>query len=197
MDKSALTGVILAGGRASRMGGTDKGLLRFAGQPLIEHTLAALRPQVGSLLINANRNTARYAQYGYPVIADDHQGYQGPLAGMARCLEMITSDYMLALPCDSPYLPADLARRMCISLQAQQAEICTVHNGERLQPVFALIPARLGHSLHAYLNSGQRKIDQWYARHMLAIADFSDQPEAFLNINTPEDIAELDVKARD
>lgn len=183
-----ITGLILAGGAARRMGGGDKGLTKLAGKPLIEYALARLAPQVDALIINANRNAARYADYGHPVVADERQGFQGPLAGMASGLKAAETEFMVCAPCDSPLLPEDLVERLFRQLREQDAELSVAHNGERLQPVFTLMRATLADSLLAFLDGGGRKIDQWFQRHQLAVADFSDQPAAFSNVNSPEEL---------
>ena len=185
---SGITGLILAGGAARRMGGGDKGLTMLAGKPLIEYALARLAPQVDALIINANRNLDRYADYGCPVAADLQQGFQGPLAGMASGLKATTTEFMVCAPCDSPLLPEDLVPRLFRPLREQDAELSVAHNGERLQPVFTLMRAALAGSLLAFLEGGGRKIDQWFQRHQLAVADFSDQPAAFSNVNGPEEL---------
>ena len=191
MNNSAnggITGLILAGGAARRMGGGDKGLTELAGKPLIEYALARLAPQVDALIINANRNVARYADYGHPVVTDQRQGFQGPLAGMASGLKAAETEFMVCAPCDSPLLPEDLVGRLFRQLREQDAELSVAHNGERLQPVFTLMRAALADSLLAFLDGGGRKIDQWFQRHRLAVADFSDQPAAFSNVNSPEEL---------
>lgn len=183
-----ITGLILAGGAARRMGGGDKGLTELAGKPLIEHALARLAPQVDALIINANRNVARYADYGHPVVTDERQGFQGPLAGMASGIKAAETEFMVCAPCDSPLLPEDLVERLFRRLREQDAELSVAHNGERLQPVFTLMRTALASSLLAFLDGGGRKIDQWFQRHQLALADFSDQPAAFSNVNSPEEL---------
>lgn len=183
-----ITGLILAGGAARRMGGGDKGLTELAGKPLIEHALARLAPQVDALIINANRNVARYADYGHPVVTDERQGFQGPLAGMASGMKAAETEFMVCAPCDSPLLPEDLVERLFRRLREQDAELSVAHNGERLQPVFTLMRTALAGSLLAFLDGGGRKIDQWFQRHQLALADFSDQPAAFSNVNSPEEL---------
>lgn len=183
-----ITGLILAGGAARRMGGGDKGLTELAGKPLIEHALARLAPQVDALIINANRNVARYAEYGHPVVTDERQGFQGPLAGMASGMKAAETEFMVCAPCDSPLLPEDLVERLFRRLREQDAELSVAHNGERLQPVFTLMRTALAGSLLAFLDGGGRKIDQWFQRHQLALADFSDQPAAFSNVNSPEEL---------
>lgn len=187
-----ITGVILAGGRAQRMGGIDKGLIPLNGKPMVEHILEIIRPQVGALLINANRNLETYERYGLPVVPDRIGDYFGPLVGMASALELSTTPYLLTVPCDSPMLPADLASRLYRALQDENAELSVVHDGERLQPVFALLHRDLLPSLLAYLEAGGRKIDTWYAQHRMALADFSDRRELSCNVNTPEEQARLE-----
>ncbi len=193
--RETITGVILAGGRARRMGGRDKGLLTLSGEPLARRAARLLAPQVGRLIINANRNRERYAELlaGYPdatVISDDLDGFLGPLAGMLAALEATRTDYVLTVPCDSPLLLDDYAARMHAALTADAA-LAVAHDGQRLQPVFALLHHSLASDLRAALEGGERKIDRWYATHRMAIADFSDAPELFRNVNTPEDLAEL------
>jgi molybdenum cofactor guanylyltransferase len=187
-----ITGVILAGGRAQRMGGMDKGLIPLNGKPMIEHIIDAVRPQVGALVINANRNLEDYGRYGLPVIRDRMGDYFGPLVGMASALEISDTPYLLTVPCDSPLIPADLAQRLYLKLQEAQAEISVVHDGERMQPVFALLHRDLLPSLIAYLEAGGRKIDTWYAQHRLALVDFSDRRELSCNVNTPDEQARLE-----
>ncbi|MFA9461239.1 molybdenum cofactor guanylyltransferase MobA [Thiohalorhabdus methylotrophus] len=181
-----ITGVILAGGRAKRMGGADKGLLEMAGRPALEYAIERLQPQVDRLVINANRNRGTYAAYGFPVVPDEMADYPGPLAGMAAALRAAETEYILTVPCDCPWLPLDLATRLQLARRNLNSELATVETGEGLQPVFALLHRSLLDSLLTYLQGGGRKIDRWFARHLTALADFSDCPEAFTNINTPE-----------
>jgi molybdenum cofactor guanylyltransferase len=181
---SAVTAVILAGGRGRRMGGEDKGLIELNGKPLIAHVIDAIQPQVGAILINANRNQARYESFGYPVISDSLPNYQGPLAGFIAAMQALETEDMLTLPCDGPLVPADLMERLYKARQGGGAEIAVAHDGERLQPVYALMPKRLAESLQRYLDRGDRKIDLWYQQHRVAYADFSDIPRTFININT-------------
>ncbi|MES9852443.1 MAG: molybdenum cofactor guanylyltransferase MobA [Candidatus Thiodiazotropha sp. L084R] len=187
-----LTAVILAGGRGSRMGGSDKGLVQLDGKLLIEHVITAIAPQVDQLIINANRNIPEYQKFGYPVIADELSGYQGPLAGIYAALEFIDGPDLITVPCDGPKLPVDLVERLASARQRESADIAVAYDGKRLQPVYALIPTRLQQSLLTYLDGGDRKIDLWYAQHKMAKADFSDIPETFMNINTPEDRNEFE-----
>ena len=182
-----ITAVVLAGGRGRRMEGRDKGLVEFQGRPLIIHVIEAISPQVSSLLINANRNAETYAALGYPVIADTLDGFQGPLAGFLSAMQTATCEDIVTVPCDGPMLPADLVARLVKARAEAGAEIAVAHDGDRLQPVYALIPVRLKDSLKRYLQAGDRKIDLWYAQHRMVAADFSDIPETFININTEQE----------
>ena len=189
-----ITAVILAGGQARRMGGQDKGLVELNGRPMIEHIIDALKPQVDRIVISANRNIERYQRYGFPVIKDIMGDYFGPLAGMASAAQASESPWLLTVPCDSPFVPAELAATLYHAVEANQAEISVAHDGDRMQPVFALLQRDLLPSLLAYLEDGGRKIDTWYAQHRLALADFSQWPDAFLNINTPDERNALERK---
>ncbi len=186
--RSAITAVVLAGGQARRMGGADKGLVEIHGQSMVEYVVDALRAQVGVLLVNANRNLDLYAKLsGSQVITDDIEGYAGPLAGIASAMACCDTPYLMSVPCDSPLLSPDLAERLHAALRAEDAELSVAHDGERLQPVFALMRRDLLASLTRYLDSGERKIDRWYARHRAAVADMADTPHMFLNVNTPDE----------
>ena len=188
----AVAGLILAGGRARRMGGQDKGLIPLAGRPMIEHVLRRLRPQVATIVISANRNGERYARFGHPVIADVLGDYPGPLAGVLSALIDTRQPWLAVVPCDSPLLPEDIVERLLHTALTASAELAVAHDGERLQPVFALLHRSLLASLRAYLESGGHKVDAWYAQHRMIATDLSDRPEAFVNINTPEDHAALE-----
>lgn len=187
-----ITGVILAGGQGSRMGGVDKGLLEVNGQVVIEQILQVLKPQVANILINANRNIERYQSYGYPVIQDELLGFQGPLAGIAVALQKASTEYVLILPCDSPTLAPDIAQHLLQTLQNEAAEIAVAHDGERLQPIHAVISRHLLPSLLEFLEQGERKVDLWYAKHKMAVADFSNCRTMFFNMNTPADKVALE-----
>ena len=198
----AITGVILAGGRGSRMGGVDKGLQNFNGIPLALHTLMRLSPQVGEVMINANRNLAAYESFGVPVWPDSLADYAGPLAGFLTGLERCETPYLLTVPCDTPLFPLDLASRMTEALVADNAEIAMVSAPEaaadpgaapvlRPQPVFCLLHTSLLESLVNFTQSGGRKIDAWTAQHRTVLVPFDrpgDAPDAFFNANT---LAEL------
>lgn len=182
-----ITGLVLAGGLARRMGGIDKGLVAVGGKPMVEHALAALRPQVGRMMINANRNLDTYAGYGVPVIPDTIEGFQGPLAGIFSGLAAATTRYLLTVPCDSPLVAPDLAACMFRALETEGADLAVAHDGRRQQPVFLLLRRELAPDLQAYLAGGDRKIDLWLARHKVAEADLSHRPDTFVNVNDEEE----------
>lgn len=182
-----ITAIILAGGKARRMGGEDKGLIDLHGRPLLDYIIAGLRPQAGQLLVNANRNLERYRTFGYPVVEDIMEDYLGPLVGMATGMQACNTPYILTVPCDSPFVPAGLVDQLYQALADTEADISVAHDGSRMQPVFALLRCELLPDLLTYLEGGGRKIDTWYAQHRLALSDFSALPDTFLNLNTPED----------
>ncbi len=186
-SSNQITAVILAGGMARRMGGEDKGLIDLDGRPLIAHVLERIQPQVDQVVINANRNLEQYARFGHPVISDTLSDFQGPLAGFLAVMQQVDTDFIVTLPCDGPCLPDNLIERLLKAQQAADADIAVAHDGNRMQPVYALIATRLQPSLEAFLQAGERKIDWWYAKHNTVTVDFSDAPDTFLNINTPED----------
>ena len=170
------------------MQGQDKGLIKLSGRALISYVIEAIRVQAGPLLINAGRNMDGYRQFGYPVINDQFDGFEGPLAGIASCMEAADTELIVCVPCDSPFLADDLVARLYRDMLQAQADICMAHDGRRPQPVFALIKTGLLGSLQAFLARGERKTDKWYAENRLATSDFSDRPGTFMNINTPDDI---------
>lgn len=197
LDAKDVTALILAGGKGRRIEGQDKGLIELTGKPLIEYILEAISPQASGILINANRNTERYGRYGYPVIPDALSDFQGPLAGIATGMEHAFTPYIITLPCDGPFVPADLVSRLARALIRDNADMAVAHDGVRMQPVYALLPVYLLNSLKAFLASGERKIDRWYALHHYTLADFSDHPGAFLNVNTPEDLERIQTMLAD
>ncbi|SOZ13590.1 molybdopterin-guanine dinucleotide biosynthesis protein A [Cupriavidus taiwanensis] len=187
-----ITGLILAGGRGSRMGGTDKGLQPLHGTPMAMHTMMRLTPQVGGLMINANRNLAAYESFGVPVYTDSVPDFAGPLAGMLAGLEQCATPWMVTAPCDSPFLPTDLVARLAQAIEAEGAELAIPvtldQDGRRqTQPVFCLMPVSALDSLVAYLSGGGRKIETWAASHRLAEVLFDDAA-AFANINTLDEL---------
>ena len=187
-----VTGIVLAGGQGIRMGGVDKGLQLFRGKPMAAHVVERLAPQVDELLINANRNPEAYAQFGHRVIADEIEGFAGPLAGFERGLAHAKGDLVVTVPCDSPFLPADLVARLREALEGERAELAVAKTGEQAHPVFSLMRRSVHASLRDFLAGGQRKIDRWYGALDVVLVSFDDEAEAFLNINTREELASLE-----
>jgi molybdopterin-guanine dinucleotide biosynthesis protein A len=199
-----ITGIILAGGRGSRMGGVDKGLQNFNGIPLALHTLMRLGPQVESVMVNANRNLSAYESFGAAVWPDASTDFAGPLSGFLVGLERAETPYVLTVPCDTPRLPLDLAQRLADALVREDAEIAMAAAPEtqadgttavRTQPVFCLIKLELSESLVAFTHAGGRKIDAWTAQHRTVVVPFdgpSDDPLAFANVNTLTELQALE-----
>lgn len=194
IDIEQITGLVLAGGRGSRMGGVDKGLQMYAGTPLALHALLRLMPQVGAVMINANRNLGAYESMGVPVWPDTQSDFPGPLAGLLVGLERCDTDYLVTVPCDTPNFPLDLVQRLAAALAGDDADIgmaATIEQGElRSQPVFSLVKASLMESLMAYLKSGQRKIDRWTATQRCVVVPFDDAA-GFANANTLAELQQL------
>ena len=197
IDKQDITGLILAGGRGSRMGGADKGLQNYRGMPLATHALMRLAPQVGEVMVNANRNLGAYESMGVPVWPDTLADYAGPLAGFLTGLERCETPYLVSVPCDSPLFPLDLVARLAQALEAAGAEIAmaaTLENGVlQVQPVFCLMKAEVMESLVHFTHSGQRKIDKWTALHRCVEVRF-DEAAAFANANTADELHRLGEK---
>ena len=192
MPDSRVSGVVLAGGQGSRMGGVDKGLQPFRGKPMVAHVVERLAPQVDELLINANRNPGDYARFGHRVIADEIPGFAGPLAGFERGLAHASGELVVTVPCDSPFLPADLVARLRAGLESGGAQLAVARTGEQEHPVFCLMRREVLASLQRFLGSGQRKIDRWYGELRVASVAFDDEADAFLNINTREELSNLE-----
>lgn len=206
IDASDITGLILAGGRGTRMGGMDKGLLPFNGVPLAHHTLQRLRSSGGvrHMLINANRHLDTYAAFGVPVVSDAQADFAGPLAGFLAGLTHCTTPYLLTVPCDTPLFPLDLASRLAAALEANQADIAMASalevddNGQQLlrpQPVFCLMRQKLLASLTHFTQAGGRKVGAWTAQHHTVLVPFNqagDDPQAFFNANTPTDLQQAE-----
>ncbi|KJG58969.1 molybdopterin-guanine dinucleotide biosynthesis protein A [Photobacterium kishitanii] len=184
--------IILAGGQASRMGGNDKGLIELAGQPFIQHVIDILAPQTSHISINANRNQDIYRQYG-DVFGDSIENYPGPLGGMHAALHHINNDWIGFVPCDCPQLPHDLVARMATACQPD-TDIAVAHNGEHIQPVVTLLHRRILPKLEAFLANGDRKIILLYRQCNMITVDFSDQADAFINLNTPEELSQFGVR---
>ena len=186
--RELITGAILAGGRGLRMDGADKGLLQFQGRPLISHVVDAIRPQVGDIIVSANRHQDRYAQLGFPVVSDHDGGFAGPLAGVARVLEEAVTPYVLIVPCDMPFLPQRLASDLAEALAKSDAQAALAYGAGRLQPLCALLRRDVAKDLYAYREAGGAKVRQWLVRLRHVVAEFPDGREAFRNINTPEEL---------
>ena len=188
------TGVILAGGKSTRMGGEDKGLIAIFDKPLIAYVIQALAPQVETILISANQNKSQYNSYGPDVIEDATGEFCGPLSGMLSAMQHAKTEYILTTPCDSPLLPMDYAQRMYAALDNNEMNntICVAHDGDRIQPVFSLISCKLASSLEEYITAGHRKAADWIIQQNPMIADFSDCENIFFNMNTPNDKIRLE-----
>jgi molybdopterin-guanine dinucleotide biosynthesis protein A len=196
MDRSLIEGLILCGGQAQRMGGQDKGLIQLKQRPLFEHCIERLAPQVGALMLNANRNQDRYVLSKLPVYADIHLDFSGPLAGFYVGLSQCKAPYLAIVPCDSPVFPLDLVERLFIDLQASHADVSyavtkNAQDQQQNQSVFCLIRNGLKDHLSHFLDQGDRKIDRWF--HQLNYAEVLFPNEsAFANINTPEELLKME-----
>jgi len=186
----AISGVVLAGGLGRRMGGVDKGLQLLDGRPMVAQVVERLAPQVDELLINANRHLDRYAAFGHRVIPDAIDGYAGPLAGLERALAEARHRLVVTVPCDSPFLPLDLVDRLRTALLEHRATLAVALARGRQQPVFCLCQRDLHAGLRNYLAAGGRKIDHWYASLRVVEVAFDDQPDAFDNINTLDELSD-------
>ncbi|EIC22513.1 molybdenum cofactor guanylyltransferase MobA [Thiorhodovibrio frisius] len=187
IPKSDITALILAGGRGRRVHGQDKGLMHYQGRALIAWVLERLAPQVGLVLISANRHLDQYQAYGWPVITDTLADYQGPLAGLCQGLEYANTRWMMTVPCDGPLLPLDLAQRLAGALEPERASVALAHDGKQAQFAHALMARSLLGDLRSYLASGERSLGGWLRRHRPIMADFSDIPLAFSNLNHLKD----------
>ena len=183
-----VTGVVLAGGLGRRMGGVDKGLQLLDGRPMVAQVIERLQPQVDELLINANQNLDRYAAFGHRVVPDSIQGFAGPLAGLERGLANATHRLVATVPCDSPFLPADLVIRLYEALATGGADLAVARTGSQPHPVFCLCRCELHANLAAYLAGGGRKIDHWYSSLRVVEVDFADEAAAFDNLNTRDEL---------
>jgi len=183
IGRQQITALILAGGRGSRMGGADKGLITLNGQPMAQHVIERLQPQVGTLLISANRNPEQYAEFGHRIVSDELDDYAGPLAGMLSGLRAARTEWLVVVPCDAPLVSELLVARLAAAVLTHNADIAVSHDGTRLQPMFLLLKCSLGDDIAAFLKAGERTVERWLYRHRLAIADFVDCPATFANVN--------------
>ncbi|ENH2498261.1 molybdenum cofactor guanylyltransferase MobA [Vibrio parahaemolyticus] len=181
--------VILAGGQASRMGGKDKGLIELNQKPLIEHVIERLSPQTPRILINANRNQDAYSKFGF-VFSDQFKDFPGPMGGIHAGLMHAETDWVGFVPCDSPQINTDLVERFCQAVKAD-SDILVAHDGDHQQPVFTLYHKRVLPKLTAFLERGDRKIILLYKECNTSYVDFSDSSNCFVNLNTPEELAQF------
>lgn len=191
-----VTGVVLAGGLALRMGGADKGLQDLSGRPMVAWVLDRLAPQVDELLISANRNGERYAAFGYRVLPDRIAGFAGPLAALHAALHDATSPLLVTVPCDAPFLPRNLVSRLHAALVRAEAAVAVASTGGRRQPVFLLCKREVQPHLRAFLAQGGRKIDSWYATLKRVDEPFDDQLDAFVNVNSDADLSQAAERIR-
>jgi molybdopterin-guanine dinucleotide biosynthesis protein A len=188
-----IAGVILAGGLGRRMGGVDKGLRPLRGKPMVQWVLERFCPQVDDLLINANQHREDYSAFGRPVIPDRIAGFAGPLAGLHAALSATPHPLVATVPCDSPFLPADLVARLRQALELRGADLASARALGQPHPVFCICRRTVLPSLAAFLEQGGRKVEQWHRTLEAVEVDFDDQAEAFGNINTPEELSRLEV----
>jgi len=171
------------------MGGVDKGLVELGGKPMVAHVLSRLAPQVGDVLVNANQNHDRYGALGYPVVPDSVGGFAGPLAGLHAGMTRATRDFVVTVPCDSPFLPEDLVARLAVALDREGAQLAVAKTFDQPHPVFALVRRDVLPNLAAFLERGGRKIDAWYSGLKMVEVGFDDEAGAFLNINTADELS--------
>ncbi len=183
-----ITGLILAGGRGSRMGSVDKGLQFFKSKPMVAHVLTRIQPQVDEILINANRSIAEYAAFGHRVIPDAIDGFAGPLAGLHIGMTHAAHPLVATVPCDSPFLPLDLIAQLSAAMQKSNTDLAVAKTFDQPHPVFCLVKTSLAPHLQTFLESGQRKIDKWYATLKIVEVQFDDEEAAFSNINTIDEL---------
>jgi molybdopterin-guanine dinucleotide biosynthesis protein A len=193
-NQTKVTGVILAGGLARRMNNQDKGLISYKGRPMVSYAIAALSSVANISIINANRNQEQYQHFGLPVVADQTDSFDGPLAGVLTAMLYTDAEVLVVIPCDSPLIKAEHLQKLLSARAENDADIAVAFDGERLHPVFLAIKTSLKTSLQDYLASGQRKIDRWLEQQKMVKADFNTEPEIFININTMNELSELEAK---
>jgi molybdopterin-guanine dinucleotide biosynthesis protein A len=177
------------------MGGVDKGLRELRGRAMVAWVIERFAPQVDEVLINANQNIETYARFGHRVIPDAIGGFAGPLAGLQRGLAEARYPLVATTPCDTPFLPLDLVARLCAALEAADAQLAVARTGDQPHPVFCVCRRDVLAHLTQFLTAGGRKIDAWYATLNVAEVAFDDQPAAFSNINTPEELRSFEFGA--
>lgn len=187
-----ITGLVLAGGQGRRMGSVDKGLVLLDGRPMAQHVIERLAPQVDEILINANQHASEYAALGHRVIPDQIGGFAGPLAGLHVGLAQARHRLIASVPCDSPFLPADLVTRLREALQDRRADLAVARTFDQPHPVFALVRQEVLPHLTRFLDGGGRKIDAWYATLATVEVAFDDEADAFRNINTADELRQAE-----
>lgn len=183
-NQNEVTGVVLAGGLARRMNKQDKGLVVYHNRPMVSYAVDAMAQIASEVFINANRNIADYEQFGFQVISDQTDSFDGPLAGVLSAMTHAKADILCVMPCDSPLIRAGHLTKLIDALLENKADIAVAFDGERIHPVFLALKTSLQGSLKSYLQQGDRKIDLWLFQHNVFKVDFSDEPDVFLNINT-------------
>lgn len=191
----SISAVILAGGQAKRMGSVDKGLQTLHGKPLFQFIYDRLHSQVEHISVNANRNQAIYAAAGLPVFGDNIEGFQGPLSGILTALERSETDFVLFVPCDSPFFPDNLLEKLKSAVVFHGVSIAYVHDGEREHPTFCLMARSLKEKLAAYLAAGERRMLQFMRQNGAVSVDFSENKAAFTNINTLDELQQFNVQS--
>ena len=192
--QTKVTGVILAGGLARRMNNQDKGLIRFKGQPMVSYAIAAMNTVADQTIINANRNIPEYQAFGLPVISDQTDSFDGPLAGILTAMMFAETGVLLVMPCDSPLVKADHLGKLLSTRAETDAYVAVAFDGGRLHPVFLAIKVALKPSLQDYLHSGQRKMDTWLEQQKMVKTDFSAEPGIFTNINSMTELSALEAQ---
>ncbi len=192
-SQTKVAGVILAGGRARRMDNQDKGLVNFKGRPMVSYAVAALAPVVDGVFINANRNIEQYRQFGCPVISDQTDSFDGPLAGILSAMIHADADVLVVMPCDSPLIKTQHLQKLLLARAEHNADVAVAFDGVRQHPVFLALKTTLQASLQDYLTGGHRKVADWLAQQHPLQVDFSSEPDIFSNINTLAELSMLEV----
>lgn len=192
--QTKVTGVILAGGLARRMGHQDKGLLGFKGKAMVDYAIEAMGTLADPMIINANRNIHEYQKFGMPVVSDLTGSFDGPLAGILTAMQFAETGILLVMPCDSPFFKAHHLQKLLESREDEQADVAIAFDGERLHPIFLAVKTCLKDNLQAYLDSGQRKVETWLALQNTVKVDFSNEPDIFININSFAELSDVEAK---
>lgn len=183
-----ISAVILAGGKARRMGGRDKGLQLLKGKPLIQHMIERLQPQISAIAINANRHQTDYSSFGFPVFSDELPDFQGPLSGMLTALERAETEFVLFVPCDTPFFPTNLLEKLKSAVENHRTLIAYATDGDREHPTFCLMSISLKEKLRDYLAGGERRLLQFMRENDGVAVSFSDKEGWFMNFNMLDDL---------